>query len=72
MQAIALPWETWRALIAVLREKPPPSLLEQANVIEAQFEGPGPGEPMVRLSLTDDIFLHSDTGALAAGVPLRH
>ena len=28
-------------------------------VIEAQFERHGPDEPITRLSLTDDVFLHS-------------
>ena len=56
MQASELPWETWRAVIAVLREKALPSMLEHANVIEEQLERHGPDEPMVRLSLTDDVF----------------
>jgi hypothetical protein len=49
---ITLSWETWRAVIAVLREKGLPYMLEHANVIEEQLEQHGPGEPIVRLSLT--------------------
>ena len=43
----------------MLREKALPYMLDHANVIEEQFERHGPGEPTVRLSLTDDIFLRS-------------
>jgi hypothetical protein len=59
MNTIMLPWEDWRAVIAVLREKGLPSMLEHANVIDEQLERHGPGEPTVRLSLTDDVFLRS-------------
>jgi hypothetical protein len=59
MRTIELPWEDWRAVIAVLREKAVPYMLEHANVIEEQLERHGPGEPMIRLSLTDDVFLRS-------------
>jgi hypothetical protein len=31
MKTIALPWETWRAIIAELLEKRLPSMLEHAN-----------------------------------------
>jgi len=72
MQAIELPWETWRAIIAILREKALPYMLEHANVIEEQLERHGPAEPTVRLSLTDDVFLRSFTWARRPlGIPLR-
>src|ERR687898_3598203 len=61
MNAIELPWEPWRAVIAALREKGLPYMLEHANVIEEQLKRHGPDEPTVRLSLTDDVFLRSDT-----------
>jgi hypothetical protein len=64
-----LPWEIWRAVIAVLREKALPSMLEHANVIEEQLERHGPDEATVRLSLTDAVFLCSSNWALAAGDP---
>ncbi len=71
MRTITLPWETWRAVIAALREKALPSMLEHANVIEEQLERHGPGEPTVRLSLTDDVFLRSSTWARwQLGIPL--
>jgi hypothetical protein len=42
-------------------------MLEHANVIKEQLEWHGPGEPTVRLSLTDDGFLLLHLGTLAAG-----
>ncbi len=59
MSTIELPWETWRAIIAVLREKALPSMLEHADSLEQQLERHGPDETTVRLSLTDDVFLRS-------------
>jgi hypothetical protein len=59
MNAIELPWESWRAGIAVLREKDLPYMLDQANVIEERLERHGPDEAMVRLILTGDVFLRS-------------
>ena len=41
MTAVELPWGTWRAVIAVLREKALPYMLEHANVIEEQLERHG-------------------------------
>ena len=61
MRPIELPWETWRAVIAVLREKGLPYMLEQH----------GPSEAAVILSLTDDILLRSDTWVRwQLGIPL--
>jgi hypothetical protein len=34
MPTIALSWETWRAVIPVLREKAVPSMLEHADALE--------------------------------------
>jgi hypothetical protein len=46
-------------------------MLEHANVIEEQLERHGPDEPIVRLSLTDDVFLRSYNWArLQLGIPL--
>jgi hypothetical protein len=61
MRTIELTWETWRAVIAVLHEKALPYMLEHANLIEEQLERHGPSEQTVRLILTDDVFLRSDT-----------
>jgi hypothetical protein len=71
MNTITLSWEDWRAVIAVLREKVLPYMLEHANVIEEQLERYGPDEPTVRLSLTDDVFLRSYNWARwQLGIPL--
>ena len=71
IQAIELPWDTWRAVIAVLREKAVPYMLEHANVIEEQLERHGPAEDTVRLSLTDDVFLRSYNWVrVQLGIPL--
>jgi hypothetical protein len=72
MRTITLPWETWRTVIAVLREKGLPSMLEHATVIEAQLERHGPDESTVPLSLTDDVFLRSYNWARwRLGIPLQ-
>ncbi len=71
MHAIELSWETWRAIIAVLREKALPYMLEHADYLERHLEQHGPGEPTVRLSLTDDVFLRSYNWARwQLGIPL--
>jgi hypothetical protein len=70
---MTLPWETWRVVIAVLREKGRPYMLEHADALE-QFERHGQDEPSVRLSLTDDVFLRSSTWArwqLAIPLPVE-
>jgi hypothetical protein len=63
MRTIELSWETWRAVIAVLREKAVPYMPEHANLIKEQLERHGPDEATVRLSLTDDVFLRSSSWA---------
>jgi hypothetical protein len=71
MQKIELSWEDWRAVIAVLREKALPYMLEHADHIERLLEQHGPGESTVRLSLTDDVFLRSYNWArVQLGIPL--
>jgi hypothetical protein len=71
MNRITLSWEDWRAVIAVLREKQLPYMREHADHIERLLERHGPDEPMVTLSLTDDVFLRSYNGArLELGIPL--
>ena len=59
MRTIELPWETWRAVIDALRARGLPYMLEHADHIERLLERHGPGEPTVRLSLTDDVYLRS-------------
>ena len=46
-------------------------MLEHADHIERLLEQHGPGEPTVRLSLTDDVFLRSSNWArVQLGIPL--
>ncbi len=71
MNPITLSWEDWRAVIAVLRAKDLPYMREHADHIERLLERQGPDEPMVRLSLTDDVFLRSYNWArVQLGIPL--
>jgi hypothetical protein len=59
--------ETPAAVIAVLRASGLPYTLAHVDHLEQQFAQHGPDEAMVRLSLTDEMFLRSSTWALAAG-----
>ena len=71
MNAIELPWDTWRTVIDALRAKGLPYMVEHADHIERLLEQHEPGEPRVRLSLTDDVFLRSDNWArVQLGIPL--
>jgi hypothetical protein len=71
VRTIELPWETWRAVIATLRERALPYMLEHADHIERLLEQHGPAEPTVRLSLTEDVFLRSFNWArVQLGIPL--
>jgi hypothetical protein len=71
MRRVELSWEDWRAVIAVLRIKGLPYMLEHADHIERTLEQHGPDETMVTLSLTDDVFLRSYNWArLQLGIPL--
>jgi hypothetical protein len=71
MTTIELPWETWRAVIAALREKGLSYMLEHAEYLERHLEQHGPHEATVRLSLTDDVFLRSYNWArVQLGIPL--
>jgi len=74
MTTITLSWEDWRAVIAVLREKAPPYMLEHADYLEQQLERHAPDEFIVRLSITDDVYLRSSKGArwqLGIPVPVK-
>ena len=71
MTTIALVCEDGPAVIAVLRPKVLPSMLEHVTVIEEPRERHHPGKPTVWLSLTDDVFLRSDNWARwRLGIPL--
>jgi hypothetical protein len=52
MRSITLTWETWRAIIAVLRAKGLPSMLEHAALLELQLEQHEPDQAMASLDLT--------------------
>jgi hypothetical protein len=72
MNAIELSWDDWRAVIDVLRVKALPSMLKHADHMERLLEQHGPGESIVRLSLTDDVYLRSYNYARCElGIPLR-
>ena len=58
MRTIDLPWETWRAVIAVLREKALPCMLEHADRLE-QLEKHPADQVAVDLDLTDDFHAES-------------
>ena len=71
MRAITLSWEDWRAVITVLRAKDIPYMREHADHIKRLLEQHGPDEAIVRLSLTDDVYLRSYNWArLRLGIPL--
>jgi hypothetical protein len=71
MNPITLSWESWRAVIAALREHGLAHEHEHAHHIERLLEQHRPDEPAVRLSLTDDVYLRSYNWArLELGIPL--
>jgi hypothetical protein len=71
LTGITLSWEDWCVVIAVLRAKALPSMRENADHIERLLERHGPAEQIVRLSLTDDVFLRSYNWArVELGIPL--
>jgi hypothetical protein len=71
MRTITLSWETWRAVIATLREKALPYMLDHADRLEQQLEQHPPDQATVPLNLTDDMFLRSYNWARwQLGIPL--
>ena len=71
MTAVAWPWETWRAVTAVLREKSLPSMFAHADALEQQLERHALDQATGRLHVTDDLFLRSSTWARwRLGIPL--
>jgi hypothetical protein len=71
MNSITLAWEHWRAVIAMMRAHGLSYELEHADHVERLLEQHAPAEPMVTLSLTDDVYLRSYTWArLRLGIPL--
>jgi hypothetical protein len=70
MNAVELPFETWRAIIDALGAKGLPSMLEHADHLERLLDQ-HPPDAVVRLSLTDDVYLRSYNWArVQLGIPL--
>lgn len=71
MRTITLPWEDWRAIIAALRAKGLPYMLEHADRLEQQLDQHPPDQATVALNLTEDLFLRSFNWARwQLGIPL--
>lgn len=71
MNTITLSREAWRTVITVLREKALPYMLEHAEHLERLLDQ-HPAGAVVRLSLTDDLYLRSYNWACRPlGIPLR-
>jgi hypothetical protein len=71
MNAVELPFATWRAVIDALRAKGLPSMLEHADQLERKLDEQPP-DAVVRLSLTNDVSLRSYNWArVRLGIPLR-
>ena len=70
MNSVELPFETWRAVIDLLRAKGLPYMLEHAEQLERKLDE-HPPDAVVRLSLTDDVYLRSYNWArVELGIPL--
>jgi hypothetical protein len=70
MNAHTLSWEEWRAVIDALRAKALPYMLEHADHLERLLDR-HPPDAVVRLSLTDDLYLRSFNWArVQLGIPL--
>ena len=61
MWSLELPWETWRAMIAFLRETELPYARQHAVIIERSLDQHPPDQGLVRMSFSDDITLRSLT-----------
>ena len=70
MWTLELPFETWRAIIDWLRSRDIAYSRQHANEIEAKLDETPADQPMVTMSLNDDIFLRSVNWAcLALDIP---
>jgi hypothetical protein len=59
VRAMSLPWHTWCAVIAELREEALPSMLDDADRLEQQLAQHPPDPVIMPHSLIDDLFLRS-------------
>ena len=71
MATVRLTWQDWRRVIATLRAKRLPYMLDHAYRLEERLELHPRGEPVVALDLNDDVYLRSFNWArLQLGLPL--
>jgi hypothetical protein len=59
MWTLALPFETWHAIIDTLRERTIPYMLEHADILEQRVDQVSADRDLVRLSLGDELYLRS-------------
>jgi hypothetical protein len=70
MNAIELPFETWRTIIDALRQKGVTYMLQHADHLERQLDQ-HPPDAVVSLNLKDDVYLRSYNWArVQLGIPL--
>ena len=71
MSTIALPWETWRAIVAVLRAKDLTSMLEHADALEQRLEQHATNQAIVTLTLTAAVAFLAGAVVCPMGHPPR-
>jgi hypothetical protein len=59
MWRLTLQRETWQAIIDTLRAKGLPYMVQHANILEQRADQAPADTPMVRLSMSDDLFSRS-------------
>ena len=59
MRTLEFPWETWRAIIDFLRATEMPDYHEHADILEGKLDQTPADQPLVLMSLSDDIYLRS-------------
>lgn len=59
MWILELPFETWRAIIDAWRAQGLPYMLEHDDILEQKLDLTPADQALVRMSLTDDVFLRS-------------
>jgi hypothetical protein len=71
MPTITYTWADWRRIIATLRDADIPYMRGHAALIEEQLEAHAPGEALVGLALSEDVYLRSVNWARwKLGLPL--
>lgn len=65
-------WAIWRTMIRLLRTKGLPYMREHADRLERDLETHGPGEAVVTIAMSDDVYLRSYTYArVELGLPYQ-